>query len=215
MATVRLTNDLQGQIITNAENLFTKRAAEASEGSPLQRPAEFYLDTYLDADPVRRAAYNAMVAAGWVASAQAVRIKFFSHFNSELPIGRKFKVPASWSNTHYANPGLVIEGETDRVAFADLLEQIETRKQRMQAVADEKAKFIEQVKKVMRSCSTLKQALSLWPGLWELVPQSARNQHNEVVVRGPRVEREQETPDVDVDSLNAAVVVAKIVEGAI
>lgn len=211
MATVRMTESLQDSIISNAKNLFAKRLQEAQAYPPEFTDGDFIFDAYLDGNPDQRRVLMDMKALNWARLYPEIRANLFG---SNMTL--RFKTPRTayvgWGEPHYGER-LYITGD-NAPGLSDLRDKLVQRQQAIKALEAERDAFAKKVEAILENCSTLKQALGIWPGLWELVPQDVRNKHNEVTVRTKR--EQDDTPlEVDLDALNGAVVVAKIVEGVI
>ena len=63
---------------------------------------------------------------------------------------------------------------------------------------------------MLDSAKTLAPLLKKWDGLWQLVPQSAKNRHREVYERPNADEVEDKTKDIDFDSLTTSITFNKL-----
>ena len=214
MATVRLTNDLQETILNAAKALFNKRVSEAQASIPEMEDGDFVLNRLFDAKPELRETLNQMQRHNLTTKSSTVRVRWIGDKTVDLRMARSRNLPFQWTSDYYANTGIALHSDPYQPLFADVYQKHTERAQRIAEVTAERDAFVEKVKTVLRNASTLKQAMSMWPGLWELVPQQVKDTHNSVVERRARAAQE-EKPEVDVDSLNAAVVTARIVEGVI
>lgn len=213
MATVRMTGSLVDQIKNNATNLFSNRVREACAHVPEMVDADLIFDRFLDADPQRRSVLHDVALQGWAVKSDMLRVQWQEHSKLDLRFKSPRDVLLQWTNKDYSFQGLRLYKPKYRGAFQDLFQKEAERQERIKAVNTERDAFVRQVQEVIGRVSTLKQALALWPGLWELVPQDAKNAHNEVTARTKA--EPKELPTIDVESLNTAVVVSKIVEGVI
>ena len=211
MATVRMTESLCDEIVENAKRLFAKRVTEAQVYPPEYHDNDALFEAYLDAKPKARATLQGMQELGWTEDANDMRVSLFGQ-RTRFTFRQARPLYSGWVG--YNSSGVCIIKETDSPALMELYNKLQLRTAAIKAIESERDAFVEQVKNIINSASTLKKALSLWPGLWELVPPAARNKYNEVTVR-TRGESDDEVVQVNLDSLNAAVVTAKIVEGAI
>lgn len=211
MATVRLTESLQDSIISNAKNLFAKRLQEAQAYPPEYNDGDFIFDAYLDANPDQRRVLLDMAALKWGKRYPEIRVNIFGNMTT-LRFAKPRTAYCGWAE-NWTSERIVITAD-NVPALRDLHDKLVQRQQAIKALEAERDAFAKKVEAILDRCSTLKQALGIWPGLWELVPQDVRNKHNEVAVRTKR-EQDDTSLEVDLDALNGAVVVAKIVEGVI
>jgi hypothetical protein len=217
MATVRLSGELTEEIIKAANGLFAKRVSEVEGMNPrVTTEAHLILDAYLDAKPGRREALAAVTQQGWTVSNQTMELHM-----PDVANGARLAFPSSrhllfaWT-PNYGTPGLRIkQQDVDASPYLKALQaECVAREKRKAELYEERKVFTEMVKKVLKNSTTLKQALSLWPGLWDLVPQEAKDRHNMVTERSStRVEAAREL--IDIESLNVGLVTSKIVEGAL
>lgn len=77
--------------------------------------------------------------------------------------------------------------------------------QRVQEAAKRRDEFVDAVKKICNTYSTLAPALKAWPPLWELVPEDVKNKHREVKER----EKKEVVLEVDLGKLTALSTAAK------
>jgi hypothetical protein len=214
MATVRISNDLAERILGNARALFTKRDNALDSARPENWAPGKLLDRWLDADPNRRNTLNSMKALGWSTTTSFTNFRLMDSA-SNLIHTEHVPTPSIQLPHVIVNSINVREGTSpDTEMFAAEIEFFKNIKKEKRELNAEATAFIEQVRKVVRNCSTLKQALSVWPGIWELVPQEFKDKHNEVSER-KTAERVKDELAIDVQSLNVGLVTAKIVNGGI
>lgn len=210
MATVRMSTELRDLIKSNASALFSKRMSEAEEYPPEYLDGDFILDAYLQHDTRVATTLKAMDDLAWTTQTESIRAVLFGT-STRLRFKRNRRMYDAWHN-NYSGQKMYIPNGIE--ALEPLRLKLSEREQRLQALRKEREEFQELVAKVVDSVSTLKQALQVWPGLWELVPPEAKQKHNEVTERRGSTS-DPSRPVVDIEKLNTAVVVAKIVEGAI
>ena len=63
--------------------------------------------------------------------------------------------------------------------------------------------YLVSVKKVLETFSTLAPALKMWPALWELLPEDAKDRHREVREKPAATAAKSSAPEVDLDRLTA------------
>lgn len=211
MATVRLSESVCDSILSSARNLFAKRMNEANTYPPEYNDGDFIFDTYLDGNPDQRRVLMDMAAFKWAKRAPEIRANLFGS-NTTLRFKTPRTVYVGWGEPHYGERLHITVNNAP--GLRDLYDKLQLRAENIKALEMERDQFVNKVGAILDKCSTLKQALGIWPGLWELVPQDVKNKHNEVTVRTKSAD--PETPiDIDIDAMNGAVVVSKIVEGVI
>lgn len=213
MATVRMTTELKDRISNAAAGLFTKRVQEAAAVPPLLQDGNRLLDAHLALSGGREA-FDYGQRQRWFTEDDDLYLRAVGPH----AIGHMFKVtrqqlPPLWT-VSYQMGGIILPNEGEYAA--EIVSVHAMWKERQRAVAQERDTFLNSVNKLIRRHATLKQALADWPGLWELVPLDVRSRHNEQTERVKREKSEREAHEpIDVSSLTAAVVTAKIVEGVI
>ena len=63
--------------------------------------------------------------------------------------------------------------------------------------------YLVSVRKVLESFTTLAPALKMWPALWELLPEDAKDKHKEVRGKPAAAAAKSSAPEVDLDRLTA------------
>jgi hypothetical protein len=215
MATVRLSNELRAEIIHNAKALFDKRVAEVAGVPPKMFDGDYLLDKVLSSDPEMADVIAKMTKFGWTAKDSTMKVRFMGMHSGTARFAKERMIPSDWRD-HYGYSGLNIASSPENKAlFSELYNEYMERSEAHKAVTREREAFVAQVKTITDGVTTLKQALGMWPGLWDLVPYEAKSKHNEINEREKREKREREEIVVDLDSLNAGLVTAKIVEGVL
>lgn len=213
MATVRISNELSKTITDNAGRIFDKQINAAEQALPPNWTAQSIFDRWLDADPRRRSTVEICRALGWMTGLYSY---WTIQIHDGLPSGtrnvlynyRPNTVPAGQFPRDLRESIVIPSLEVDEREFAAELAFFRQRTETLKELQFKRTEYVGMVKKVLRNASTLKQALGIWPALWELVPQDVRDKHNEVSAR--REKATKETLDLDVDSLNSGLVVAKM-----
>jgi len=205
MATVRISNALTDAVKAAGKKMFDLQLAAVE----IEPDCDTVFELWLDAEPGRRELYKRVFE--WLPHSQSYnRIKLSAEVEGRTALVAKTtcgfprhdgRVPAVFINSPVIRIDQLPGAEQ---LCAEILERYH-RAQTIRAVANA---FDDQITKVLRNSSTLKQALTLWPGLWELLPQEAKDLHNSVTTR--KRADVVEAPEVDVSLLNAGVVTAKI-----
>ena len=215
MATVRITKELRDDILHRARSQFSKRregilAKARDTFEPMK--AEFAEDCFaamLEQHGMPLEIYNA-IPDGWVSTRSNINVRLVNDqpFGTYFPspqYATEIKVPCSMANS-YQSANLT-SPKLERYAMLTA----ETHRQ-IGALASEEQTMLDTVKKLLTECTTLKQALEIWPHLMDLLPQYAIDKHNEKVEK-----RNANKPKVviDADMLTGVLVKAKIAEAAL
>ena len=204
MATVRFSDELKTEIISNAKALFSKRL-QAYHDNPPAVGDEVADRIFKDFMPV-----------------VAQLPKQFLSWTDELSIdaingrtyGKRVKlskqVPKPNSDLTTANAKMYDRYRLDVKLIGDewndIQKQLDAWISNMAAVEQERDAFVVGVKKIIGMHTTLGPALKAWPPLWDLVPEAAKNRHRKVV---ERVKPEVAEVDVDLTALTGTITAAK------
>lgn len=90
--------------------------------------------------------------------------------------------------------------------FADAMRELN---EQLCIVADERHKSLRALDNIFDKCTTLKQALELWPGLMDMLPKWVVDRHNEAPAKRT-APTALEIGEVALDTLNAAAVKNKL-----
>lgn len=204
MATVRFSQELKDEIIGNAKMLFVKRLQATVENPPdigdevadrifkdfmplmLQVPKQFFTWTdTLDIDSINGRTYGkrfklkkAVPSARDTMTLPNARLMSFYSFNVKL-------IGDEWN---------------------DIQTQLDTWIQNIANIEQERNTFVDGVKTIINTYSTLAPALKAWPPLWDLVPDAAKERHRKVV---ERTKPEVAEVEVDLTALTGIVTAAK------
>lgn len=215
MAVVRISDQMKKLVIANARNTFDKRYQTARESLVIPMTAE---DVYFS------------IFGQWIDKMQALPKEFFRYqsvftiervhghnirhsFNltTEMPIPRGIPEQAHVrANRNYtdADYDLLDDGSG---LWVPLLEAFTSWRNRVQAVEEERNTFVNGVKHVLNTHTTLAAALRTWPPLWDLIPTTYRNKHNEIVPKKDRQHEMALESGVDMDRLTAMAALNKII----
>ena len=82
-------------------------------------------------------------------------------------------------------------------------------------IYSERDKFLSNVKALLNTHTTLNKALKQWEGLWDLVPEEAKDRHKRVVERYTPEPKDvvDETSGINFDELTAHVQTSKLIDG--
>jgi hypothetical protein len=204
MATVRFSDELKTEIISNAKALFAKR-----------------LQAYHDNPPAVGDEVADRVMSEFMPIVAQLPKQFLS-WTDELCIdsinnrtyGKRVKlskpVPKPNSDLITANAKMYDRYRLDVKLIGDewhdIQTQLDTWISNMAVVEQERDAFVDGVKKIIGMHTTLGPALKAWPPLWDLVPEGTKNRHRKVV---ERVKPEVAEVDVDLTALTGTITAAK------
>lgn len=215
MAVVRISDQMKKLVIATARNTFEKRLDTARDSLELPMTAE---DVY------------SRIFGEWVDKMEALPKEFFN-YSSEITIERihgvghshTFKLATEKPLPRYMPTMPHVRAarsygattldllEDDSGTWTALFQAFEARRNRVVAIENERSTFVNGVKHVLDSHTTLAAALRTWPPLWDLIPEIYRNKHREVV---PKKDRQQEMAlesGVDMDRLTALAAINKMI----
>lgn len=211
MATVRLTKELQDDIKSKAYQGFKER-----EGALLVRYQQKVNHEELKADVLAvvleqygmtQELYDA-VPNGWMPEVSELDISSLNdtnvrHILNNVKCDPKMKLPHVLVSSSYSRTFSLSDPRLQK--YADLVKE---HGERYNTLTTEKNTFISALNALFNRCTTLKQALELFPNLMELLPQYAIDRHNEKTEKRAKV---QPTADgVNLDALSATLVRNKL-----
>lgn len=219
MATVRFSDDLRSDILSNARSMFNKQVADAEANHFNTWGMLVYNLMYSDTKEQMNA-----LPEGFMAVSSHMEIRGFKGAGWEelarinQSVDTKFSTPMRITNTkHHESMGLHDDGSTygssgylnaadprwdefkvEYIAYCHNIMGIEARRDA----------FVAGVEKILNTYSTLGPALKAWSPLWELVPEAKKQKHLEVVERKSKVAPVIE--GVDLDAMTGITVAAKL-----
>ena len=211
MATVRISNALTDAVKASAKKIFSAQLAAVE----VEVDADTVMELWLDAEPGRRELYRRVFEwLPYAASYRGVPLRATVGDRETTVATTTAGFPRHENRVPHMFTSSSASVFIDRIPGAEqLCAEILERYRRAHTIRAAESAFNDQIDKVLKSSSTLKQALMLWPGLWELLPQNTKDLHNlPTRRRASSVDDvdEDEAPEVDVSLLNAGVVTAKI-----
>ena len=96
---------------------------------------------------------------------------------------------------------------------SDLIDMFTKFKDSEKAHVEAKNQYEQQIRDLVRKCTTLKQLLQIWPGAETLVPQSKLQELHRKVTRAQRAQTIKEEISFDPTVANQAVLTAKLLGG--
>lgn len=206
MATVRFSKELIDRIEKQArakmEPAIVKAQGQKPDNSWGQR---IYDILFHEAKPV-----IAQVPVGWLKQAKRIQIDRIGErqcnmafeFATEQPWPHQFPNSELAAKTMSYGDGIVLK---DHLVWGEFHAEVTAYHQRVQEAAKRRDEFVEAVKKICTTYSTLAPALKAWPPLWELVPEDVKDKHREIKER----EKKEVVLNVDIGKLTALSTAAK------
>lgn len=241
MATVRLSDSLCHDINNNAESVFNKRIQSYAKNNPVDVSGwgdkiydtiiPEHLQNKLLSIPKGFIRYKKSISfngfdnpeihsSGYSYSDLANELKEsgsgYGGITLELskekpiPIGRNVDDKYSLlSSDSYAK----LDWNDER--FIWLRDKIKELNKPMFEIYSERDKFLSNVKALLNTHTTLNKALKQWEGLWDLVPEEAKDRHKRVVERYTPEPKDvvDETSGINFDELTAHVQTSKLIDG--
>lgn len=206
MATVRFSKELIDRIGKQAEAKMMPPVNKARDQKPDNSWGQRIYDIlFLEAKP-----FIAQVPAGWLKTVKQIEISEVAGRHCGMTFA--FATPQPWPylfvETELAkkrasySDGIVLK---DHLVWGEFHAEVTAYHQRVQEAAKRRDEFVEAVKKICNTYSTLAPALKAWPPLWELVPEDVKYKHREVKER----EKKEVVLDVDFGKLTAMSTAAK------
>lgn len=205
MATVKFSKELQENIILNAKSIFTAK---------LERHKQNIKTEWFDA------IYNRAFAQ-YIPHMNALPNEFFS-MRSKINLMRfgssdmaiEFTMPRDYKFPHEIPKGLLLQvnnwrnelSVTDDNLWGDVAGEIYGYQAQVRQIDNESKEFVEAVRTVITTYSTLAPALKAWPPLWDLLPEEAKNRHKTIVQRT----KNDATLDIDLSKFTSTVVMHKL-----
>lgn len=211
MATVRLTEALNKEILLEAKRLYDSRIVASNMPPPEFNTGDIY-ELWLDSDAGLREDIRIGIRHKWLVERTTFRLVSLNGKTVEVELhnhGAGVWIPYEWANSYGA--GLSLKG----VGASELYVIWKKWREEFALVRDSRDAFNAQVANLLKKHATLKQALSEWPALWDFVPAEFKKKHNEEKERIADAKRQakENKPSVNLDVLNGAVVTAKILKG--
>tara|TARA_R110000787_G_scaffold229803_1_gene337344 strand:- start:1048 stop:1710 length:663 start_codon:yes stop_codon:yes gene_type:complete len=219
MATVRFSDQLRGEIVSNAKKLIRSQQADTTEAPKHWGPMIYdgmFMDTInaMNAMPDNYFKTGSDIDISGIHWENGERIE--QRMSLDIPSNSRFPAGVA-TDTHglrgqwSSYRGGYLDGDDPRWAtfitefriYTDVIaENIKARN-----------KFVDGVEQVVKSYSTLAPALKAWPPLWDLLPEEKQSRHKEITQKRSKAEA-PEIEGVDLDSLTGITVAAKLTRGA-
>lgn len=207
MATVRISAKLKDDVRTNARKMFEKRVSESMK-FPIPDLGEKVFMLWLESDMDMARDYEVVKRRGWFGDDRPhIQIRSINglRITTHFPMAVARPLPRTF---HPYEHGVVLQSEFAQPLADAILQQ----REESEAVKKESEAFQQKVKIFLERHTTLKQALTEWPAMWDLLPQWAKDEHNRQTGKPADKRAADEREQFDVSDLTAAVVTAKLVD---
>ena len=218
MATVRFSDKLKDEIERKAKDIFAKELNDIRADIPATWSAEYLYNTVFPKD-IR----DKMDALPDKYLKQTSRLNLCGF--KDIPEGES---NAFWGlktdvRLAFAEPKPIPEGSEhpefymgwrgvslnyNTPRFATIRAEFKVWRDKQMVVRDKREVFIDGIKQIMNTYSTLGPALKVFPALWDLVPSEYQERHMKVTKR--KRGDAKELGDLDVNNLTATVTLNKL-----
>ena len=226
MATVRISQRLYDEIIDNTKRLFSNRRKQAhannSKAWGNMIADKLYPPTVLES--IKK------LGKGWIKTNNAVVFEGFYNTPDELTktnyglrydevLPQPFPIPDDyeitdqygWQLRSTYSGACNVKLDATNPKWATLYKEYEDYASKLQEIDQEQNSTVDMVSKVLQNYSTLAPCIKVLPKIYDLLPQEARDRHNEVSSRSNRATPEE--LDIDTSKLDVAMVKDKITKG--
>lgn len=126
--------------------------------------------------------------------------------STPLPWPNELRVTESYqpARSYYQTTGNVHLKEHEM--WHEFMQEVSAYVDRVKAACDRRNEFVDMVKQVVGTYTTLAPALKAWPALWDLIPEADKERHREVKERI----KKDTTLDIDLNRLTAMATAAKL-----
>jgi hypothetical protein len=224
MATVRFSKDLQERILASAKKKFEKSVEAARDARP---DADLWSDRLWDAIFGQYSSAIATVPSEFINTAGSFTIKHghradgtvvtvglqfeFKGTSKPWPVLGTGKVLAGVRKESTWSSAVILESSlADNPVVAQFLDEVDVWRNNWAAAQARQTEFVNSVKAVITSYSTLAPALKAWPPLWDLLGEDVKDRHREVVDREKRDPAAAISGSVDLDRLTALASLSKM-----
>jgi len=217
MATVRFSGDLISRVSKAARNMFSDRITIAETGhsdwgddiydlmfESTVEQMDSMPDGYFNTD--NEITISGFAGEGWDSDINLrleLRLRGHRRFPADISAGLH-----GLSRDGMRIGGYMLNSEDDR--WVRIKAEYKTYCLLVVAVKKESRVFVQGVREVMATFSTLSPALKAWPALWDLIPEDVRERHREVKPRDMGKKRAAELDaSVDLSALTGSVAAKK------
>ena len=240
MATVKLSASLCHDINNNAERVFTKRIQSYAKNNPVDVNGwgdkiydtliPEHLQNKLLSIPKDFIRYKKSInfngfdnaelhSSGYSYSDLANELKETGYGGITLDLSKEKPIPInrndSDSKYNVLGSDSYVKLDWNDERFIWLRDKIKELNKPIFDIYAERDKFLSNVKALLNSHTTLNKALKQWEGLWDLVPEEAKDRHKRVVERYTSEPKDivDETSAIDFDELTSHVQTSKLIDG--
>jgi len=211
MATVRFSTALVNDIVAIARNKMEPAIKRAEETRPDHSWGE-RIHNLMFIDEMRLVR---SLPQGWFKEIEEMRITSMVN-DTEFSMIFKLSTPLPWPNelrvtesyqpvrSYYQTTGNVNLKEHEM--WHEFMQEVTAYVDRVKAARDRRDEFVDMVKQVVATYTTLAPALKAWPALWDLIPEDVKERHREVKERT----KKDTTLDIDLNRLTAMATAAKL-----
>lgn len=206
MATVRFSKELIDRIVKQATAKMEPPVQRAREQKPDNSWGQRIYDIlFHETKPI-----ISQVPAGWLKYTKQIEISEVGGRHCGMTF--EFATPQPWPHEFVESELARKSGSygdslslKDHLVWGEFRAEVTAYHQRVQEAAKRRDEFVDAVKKICNTYSTLAPALKAWPPLWELVPENVKDKHREIKER----EKKEVVLEVDLGKLTALSTAAK------
>lgn len=207
MATVRFSKELQDRILATARNKMQPAIDFAERSKPDNSWGQRIYDTLFgDVLPTLQ-----QLPDGWLKTveyfdvhrvgSQPCNVRFT--FGSKTPWPVVFPDSELAKKDGYYGENIVLK---DHLMWSELHAELTATNEKIARAKARQTEFVDAVKKVITTYTTLAPALKAWPPLWDLIPEDVKDKHREIKERT----KAEVKVEVDFGKLTAMATAAKM-----
>jgi len=224
MATVRFSEQLKDNINDNAKAMFKDNIAKAKRDVPAHWADKMY-QSFFPAEVIAKFKAlpdyamdkkEAIEFGGFVNAPQDVVFQTAEYSTKAYEcdgVRLEFSTAQPWPKDFVQSiTGFKSEWRTGKADYTDtrwdwLKPEFKEYNRKIFEQESKQQKFLEGVKSIINTYSTLAPALKAWPALWDLIPEEAKERHKKIVEK-----KKAEIADIgaDLDGMTAAVTFNKL-----
>ena len=213
MATVRFSTVLVNDIVALARNKMEPAIKRAEETRPDHSWGE-RIHNLMFIDEMRLVR---SLPQGWFKEIDEMRIMSMVN-DTEFSMIFKLSTPLPWPNelrvtesyqparSYYHGSSMGVVNLKEHEMWHEFMQEVSAYVDRVKAACDRRNEFVDMVKQVVGTYTTLAPALKAWPALWDLIPEADKERHREVKERI----KKDTTLDIDLNRLTAMATAAKL-----
>jgi hypothetical protein len=220
MATVRITEELKRAVVHNLRKIYDKRydakrfIDEDTNPVAVEGAYVFLMGDYLPKMQglpnhiFRKAKEMIFTLAGSESHSRAcVTVRFktgqriMSNAFTDLSITRQH-----WTYSGDEVCVELVDKDYSDTSLAPVVENLRS----MEETIKQQVEAVRQIDRLLGKYSTLSPALKEFPALWDLLPESTRDKHKEVVERKPKRETVSVEQPGDLSGIGAAIIASKL-----